>query len=74
MANVIVDPGPSLEQAQKCGRVNLGNGIPTISLLIVGSPMTIQIHLLKKKQKKTAQIRFHLKRHTVHKCTINKND
>jgi hypothetical protein len=36
-------PGSHLGQAQKGGGVKPVNGIPTLSLLIIGSPMTIQI-------------------------------
>jgi hypothetical protein len=37
------NPGPGLGQAQKCGRVKLDNGIPTLPFLITGSPMVIQV-------------------------------
>jgi len=42
------NPGPGFEQAQKCGRVKLISGIPTISLLIIVSTMAIQ-NILKNK-------------------------
>jgi len=37
----IGNPGPGLGQTQKCGRVKPINGIPTLPLLIIESPMTI---------------------------------
>ena len=33
-------PDHGLGQAQKCGGVKLLNGIPTLPLLVIGSPMT----------------------------------
>jgi len=36
-------PSPGLEQAPKCGGVKL-NGIPTLSILIIGSPTTLFRH------------------------------
>ena len=39
----IGNPGPGLGQAQKCGRGNPVNGIPTLPLFIIGSPMATQI-------------------------------
>jgi hypothetical protein len=35
------NPGPGLGQAHKCGRVKSVNGIPTLLLLIIGSPMAV---------------------------------
>jgi hypothetical protein len=40
-----------LRQTQTCGRVKLINGIPTLPLLIIGSPLTIQIKGNKKTTK-----------------------
>jgi len=37
----IGNPVPGLGQTQKCGRVKPINGIPTLPLLIIESPMTI---------------------------------
>jgi hypothetical protein len=37
------NPGNGLGQMQKCGRAGLINGIQSLSLLIIGSPITIQI-------------------------------
>jgi hypothetical protein len=37
------NPGNGLGQMQKCGRAGLINGIQSFSLLIIGSPITIQI-------------------------------
>jgi len=37
------NPGPGLGRAQKCGRGNPVNGIPTLPLFIIGSPTAIQI-------------------------------
>jgi hypothetical protein len=39
----IGNPGPGLGQAQKCGRGNPVNGIPTLPLFIIGSPTATQI-------------------------------
>jgi hypothetical protein len=39
------NPFPGLGQAQKCGGLNRVIGIPTLTLLITGSPMTIQIYI-----------------------------
>jgi hypothetical protein len=36
-------PSPGLEQAPKCGSVKL-NGIPTLPILIIGSPTTLFRH------------------------------
>jgi len=35
------NPGPGFGQAQKCGRIKSVTGIPTLSLLIIVSPMAI---------------------------------
>jgi hypothetical protein len=35
--------GPGLGEAQKCGEIKLVHRIPTLPLLIIGSPTTIQI-------------------------------
>ena len=47
----IGSPSSVLRQTQKCGRVKPDNGIPTLSLLIIGSPLAIQIKGNKKTTK-----------------------
>ena len=51
------NPCPGLGQAQKCGGLNRLIGIPTLTLLITGSPMTIQIYIYNDTIKKTAPIK-----------------
>ena len=51
-------PGPGLRQAHTFGRVKPANGIPTLPLLIIGSPMQ---YIHKQTIRKTAYIHFHCK-------------
>jgi hypothetical protein len=57
------NPCPGLGQAHKCGGLNRVIGIPTLTLLITGSPMTIQIYIKRYNKKNLHQLRMH--------CVIN---